>query len=166
MQTNLFSNQLKLLHISPKFCLSRQFKKRQNLYYVGADIQDQKNISMKFDLTATPIKANIFDSVICIHVLEHIRDDNKAIQEIYRLLKPGGWAVISVPIRLDKKTFEDRMDKLGSKFLDFIVEKSETQLHKINMHATQNPITDDSNPWAHYFKKLKNSPRGEKTKKK
>ena len=106
-QTNLFSDRVKLLHISPKFCLSRQLKKRQNLYYVGADIRDQINIRLKFDLTAAPVKADIFDSVLCVHVLEHIKDDNKAIQEIYRLLKPGGWAVISVPMRLDKKTFED-----------------------------------------------------------
>ncbi len=106
-KTNLFSDRLKLLHISPKFCLSRQLKKRQNLYYVAADIRDQINIRLKFDLTDAPVKANIFDSVICVHVLEHIKDDNKAIQELYRLLKPGGWAVISVPMRLDKKTFED-----------------------------------------------------------
>lgn len=47
------------------------------------------------------------DAVICVHVLEHIRDDRAAIGEIYRLLQPGGWALISVPIRLDGPTYED-----------------------------------------------------------
>ena len=106
-QTNLFSDQQTLLHISPKYCLSRQLKKRNNINYIGADINPQVNINLNLDLTATPFKINSFDSVICIHVLEHIDNDTVAIQEIYRILKPGGWAVISVPIQLDQRTYED-----------------------------------------------------------
>jgi predicted SAM-dependent methyltransferase len=74
---------------------------------VGADINDQLNLKMRFDLTAVPVKENSFDSIICIHVLEHIEDDKAAIHEIYRILRPGGWAVVSVPIRMDQKTYED-----------------------------------------------------------
>jgi predicted SAM-dependent methyltransferase len=59
------------------------------------------------DLTITPICSNTIDAVICIHVLEHIPVDYLAMQEIFRVLKPGGWALISVPIRLDQPTFED-----------------------------------------------------------
>ena len=77
------------------------------LDYVSVDIQDRANISLKMDLTATTFESNIFDAAICVHVLEHIQDDRLAIQELYRVLKPGGWAVISVPIRLDQKTYED-----------------------------------------------------------
>jgi len=39
--------------------------------------------------------------------LEHIEDDRSAIAEIYRILRPGGWALISVPLRLDQPTYED-----------------------------------------------------------
>jgi predicted SAM-dependent methyltransferase len=59
------------------------------------------------DLSKTPIGSDTIDAVICIHVLEHIPADRIAIQEIFRVLKPGGWALISVPIRLDQTTFED-----------------------------------------------------------
>jgi ubiquinone/menaquinone biosynthesis C-methylase UbiE len=59
------------------------------------------------DLVATPIRSDTFDAIICIHVLEHIQEDRKAIREMFRVLKSRGWAVISVPIRLDQKTFED-----------------------------------------------------------
>jgi ubiquinone/menaquinone biosynthesis C-methylase UbiE len=37
------------------------------------------------------------DCVVCSHVLEHV-DDNKALKEIYRVLKPGGVALIMLPI--------------------------------------------------------------------
>ncbi len=48
-----------------------------------------------------------FDAVIAIHVLEHIQDDLQGLKEIYRVLKPGGWALIAVPV-YGEMTFEDR----------------------------------------------------------
>lgn len=77
------------------------------LDYVAADIQERANIDLMSDLTATPVKSESFDAAICIHVLEHVQEDRIAMKELFRVLKPGGWAVISVPIRLDQKTFED-----------------------------------------------------------
>jgi SAM-dependent methyltransferase len=106
-KTNLFSDPLRLFHVAPSYGLSRRFARMPNLDYVGVDIQPDRNISISMDLVATAIRSNTFDAAICIHVLEHIREDRIAMQEIYRLLKPGGWALISVPIRLDQKTFED-----------------------------------------------------------
>lgn len=105
--TNLFSERLSLFHISPKFSLSRQFTRMQRLDYVAMDIQDRANINILANLTATPLEAESFDAVICVHVLEHIQEDYRAIQELYRVMKPGGWAIVSVPIHLDQKTYED-----------------------------------------------------------
>ncbi len=53
------------------------------------------------------MRSDTFDAMICIHVLEHVDDDRGAMAEMYRVLKPGGWSLISVPIRLDQKTYED-----------------------------------------------------------
>jgi SAM-dependent methyltransferase len=106
-KTNLFSGPLRLLHVSPEYCFSRRFKKMHNLDYVGADIYDYPNITIKMDLVEMPIRSDTFDAIICIHVLEHIEDDRSAIKELFRVLKPGGWAVVSVPIRWDQKTYED-----------------------------------------------------------
>jgi ubiquinone/menaquinone biosynthesis C-methylase UbiE len=58
-------------------------------------------------VATTPIQSNTFDAIICIHVLEHVQDDRKAMREFYRVLKPGGWTLVSSPIRLDQNTVED-----------------------------------------------------------
>ena len=106
-KTELFTRPLRLLHISPKYSLSRRLVKATNLRYVAGDISTRMNLSLLMDLTATPIRCDTFDAAICIHVLEHVLDDRRAISEMYRVLKPGAWALISVPIRLDQPTFED-----------------------------------------------------------
>ena len=50
-----------------------------------------------------------FDLIICNHVLEHIDDDKKALNEIFRVLKPGGVALLQVPINFKRsETFEDQ----------------------------------------------------------
>jgi predicted SAM-dependent methyltransferase len=78
-----------------------------HLEYVGADIFDRPNTNIRMNLEAASIAANAFDAIICIHVLEHVTEDRKAMQELFRVLKPGGWALISAPLSLDKITYED-----------------------------------------------------------
>jgi SAM-dependent methyltransferase len=78
-----------------------------NIDYVGVDLNDRPNIGTIADLTATPYASDTFDAIICIHVLEEIEQDRKAIGELFRVLKSGGWAFITVPVRLDRETFED-----------------------------------------------------------
>lgn len=106
-KTNLFSEDTRLLHVSPKYSLSRRFVTMPNITYVGVDLHDRPNTSIKVDISAIPFQSETFDALLCIHVIEHVEDDLSAISELYRVLKPGGWAVISVPIRLDQMTYED-----------------------------------------------------------
>jgi len=110
--TNLFSNHLHLLHIAPNYCFLRRFIIMENLDYFHMDYTDRlyENLrpqSPKVDPKAMPFDRNIFDAIICQHVLEHIRQDREVMTELFRVLKPGGWAAISSPIRWDQKTFED-----------------------------------------------------------
>ena len=110
--TNLFSDQLRLLHIAPNYCFSRRFLKISNLEYVQIDYTDRlyKNLRPQtpgMDLTNMPFESNNFDAIICQHVLEHIHEDRKVMNELSRVLKPGGWAAVSSPINWDQKTFED-----------------------------------------------------------
>jgi SAM-dependent methyltransferase len=79
----------------------------KNLEYIGIDLYPRRNIKLLMDLVQTPICSDSIDTAICIHVLEHIEKDRTALQEIYRVLKPRGWVLISVPIRLEESTFED-----------------------------------------------------------
>lgn len=60
------------------------------------------------DITAIPFLESSFDVILCSHVLEHVADDGKAMRELFRVLKPGGWAVLLVPVDSRREeTFED-----------------------------------------------------------
>ncbi len=63
---------------------------------------------VKADICNLPFEDNNFDVILCNHVLEHIPDDKKAMQELFRVLKPGGWGIFQIPQDINRKnTFED-----------------------------------------------------------
>jgi len=107
---NLFKKgkeKIKLLHVAPERNLSKVLLSFSGVEYISIDLNSPLAM-IKMDLTHLQFKDNSFDAVICNHVLEHIPDDRKALSEIYRVLKPGGWAILQVPISLSlKKTYED-----------------------------------------------------------
>jgi ubiquinone/menaquinone biosynthesis C-methylase UbiE len=83
-------------------------KKLPNLDYVSADISSPLAM-IKMNITNINLPDNQFDCIICYHVLEHIIDDQKAMRELYRVLKPGGWAILQSPIDFNRdKTYEDQ----------------------------------------------------------
>jgi len=90
---NFFSDHLKVLDIAPIHFFQKKCKKLKNLDYISADISSP--IAMiKMDITDINLHDNQFDCIICYHVLEHILDDEKAMRELFRVLKPGGWAIL------------------------------------------------------------------------
>lgn len=106
-ETPLFTQSLKLLHIAPEQAFYNRFKKLKNLDYTTVDLYSPLAM-VKANICALPFKDNSFDAILCNHVLEHITDHKKAISELYRVLKPGGWGVFQVPQALDRATtFED-----------------------------------------------------------
>ena len=100
----------RLLHIAPEVALMRKFRKmyaREKERYVTADLESPL-ADMHFDVQEIPIEDGAFDCVICNHIMEHVEDDRKALREIYRILRRGGWGVILSPVELEReKTFED-----------------------------------------------------------
>lgn len=110
--TDIFTTEKTILHVAPEIQLYKEFEKRKNIEYHPIDLMpDAYQYGTKtkaMDVTALKYPDDNFDVVICNHVLEHIPDDLKAIQEMYRVLKPEGWAVLNVPIQKEReKTFED-----------------------------------------------------------
>ncbi|MDJ0846503.1 class I SAM-dependent methyltransferase [Crocosphaera sp.] len=106
-KTNFFEQSLKVLHFAPEICLINRFNKQKNLEYCTADLESPWAMD-KFDIQEIPYNQNTFDVVLCNHVMEHIDDDLKAMKEIYRILKPGGWAIIQSPQDLSLEvTYED-----------------------------------------------------------
>ena len=78
-----------------------------HIEFVGVDIEGRPHAPHRVDITKIPFESETHDAIICIHVLEHVEDDQRAINELYRVLKPGGWALITVPIDFSRPTYED-----------------------------------------------------------
>lgn len=49
------------------------------------------------DITRLPFEAEAFEAVVAGEVLEHVEDDARAVGELFRVLEPGGWCLVSVP---------------------------------------------------------------------
>ncbi len=98
-----------MLHIAPELCYMNRLEKLETLEYVTADIESPL-AKVKMDIHDIPFDENSFDVVFCNHVLEHVDDDIRALEEMKRILKPGGWAILQVPFfyPFPKKTFEDK----------------------------------------------------------
>jgi SAM-dependent methyltransferase len=86
----------KMLHFAPEPFLSRIFSKRFGKYET-ADLF-MKGVDHRVDLQNLPFADGSYDFVFASHVLEHVPDDRKAIQEIRRILKPNGVAILPVPV--------------------------------------------------------------------
>ncbi len=106
-ETNFFTAPLKVLHFAPEQAFYKRFRKLGNLDYTTTDLLSPL-ADVKADICNLPFEDNTFDVLLCNHVLEHIPDDTKAMQELYRVLKPGGWGIFQIPQDLNReKTFED-----------------------------------------------------------
>ncbi|MFN8347971.1 MAG: class I SAM-dependent methyltransferase [Spirosomataceae bacterium] len=106
-KTNFFKADLKLLHVAPEYCFIDRFEKMKNLDYITADIESPL-AKVKMDIHAIPFEADTFDVAFCNHVMEHVDDDIKAMSELHRVLKPGGWAIIQSPQDWSRATtYED-----------------------------------------------------------
>jgi len=108
--TGIFDDEkCKILHFAPEYGFSKVLKKNSNLDYYSGDIR-KGNAMYVIDITDVCFIDKEFDYVICNHVLEHIPDDKKAISEIYRVLKPGGSFVLTVPMSSSPTTMEQPLE--------------------------------------------------------
>ncbi len=108
-ETDFLTAHKRVLHIAPEQCFYGRFKKLKNLDYTTADLFSPL-ADLKFDVQDIPLDDNTYDVVFCNHVLEHVTDDKKAMREMQRILKPGGMAIMQVPLKpIMAKTIEDPM---------------------------------------------------------
>lgn len=106
-ETEFFDKPLKVLHLAPEQCFLSLFKKMTNLDYTTADLYSPI-VDVKADILELPFESDLFDVVFCNHVLEHIQDDHKAMSELYRVMKPGGWGIFQIPQDMSREqTYED-----------------------------------------------------------
>jgi len=109
-ETDLFKKDVSLLHFGPEYSFYEKFRKMDNVDYYPVD-KNYKKFSKNVryaDLSGLDFQENVFDMMICNHVLEHVEDDKQAMKEMYRVLKPGGTVIITVPIDHERnETYED-----------------------------------------------------------
>lgn len=96
-----------LLHFAPEWALRRRFSAVPGLRYVTADLHDP-DVDLQLDITKLDLPDASYQAVVCSHVLEHVNDDRAAMRELRRVLVPGGWCLIMVPLDIARtETFED-----------------------------------------------------------
>jgi len=106
-KTNFLTDSLKVLHIAPEQVFYKKFKSFTNWDYTTTDLYSPL-ADIKADICALPFEDEIYDLILCNHVLEHIPDDRKAMSELYRVLKKGGTLIAQVPLEEGRlKSFED-----------------------------------------------------------
>ena len=99
---------LKVLHIAPEQCFHKRFKEQKNIDYLTADLVSPI-ADIHFDLHQIPLEDNRFDVVFCNHVMEHVEDALQCMKELYRVMKPGSWAIMQVPQDFSRETtYEDK----------------------------------------------------------
>jgi predicted SAM-dependent methyltransferase len=108
-ETDFFTSRTfkKVLHFAPEQAFYKLFRNQKNLKYTTTDLLSPL-ADVKADICNLPFEDDAYDVIFCNHVLEHIPDDTKAIQELYRVLKPGGMAILQIPQDLKRAvTFTD-----------------------------------------------------------
>ncbi len=97
----------RMLAFGPDDATERRLRSRPGLDYLSADI-DGSQAMIAADVTALPFRDGEFDAILCSHVLEHVPDEAAALRELRRVLRPGGWAAVMIPVdRSVPATLED-----------------------------------------------------------
>jgi len=107
---------VRILHVGPEFCLQPLLNSIPSATYVSTDLMMSivdllgipPNVCMSVTQACFP--SNTFDLVICSHVLEHVRADRQAIAELSRVTRPGGLALLPVPVAWDREITEERQE--------------------------------------------------------
>lgn len=106
-ETTFFTAPSKVLHFAPEQAFYKRFKKLKHINYTTTDLNSPL-ADVKADICNLPFEDNMFDVILCNHVLEHIPNDIKAMEELYRILKPNGWGIFQIPQDINRQeTFED-----------------------------------------------------------
>ena len=106
-ETDFFSRPQRVLHFAPEQAFLKRFRKINHLEYTTTDL-NSPIADVKADICDLPFKDDSYDFIICNHVLEHIPDDTRAMKELFRVLAPGGTAILQVPYDKNRETtFQD-----------------------------------------------------------
>lgn len=95
-----------VLDFSPSRSLFRKWKKIKTIDYTASDLSGDFIADVQFDITNISKPDESYDLIICYHILEHVVEDIKAMQELFRVLKPNGTIWIQTPFK-EGEIYED-----------------------------------------------------------
>ena len=132
-ETDIFIKEhCKILHFAPERCLIPKFNQFTSIEYIDADI-NPNFANYVVDIEEIHYPNDYFDYIICSHVLGHVTNEQKAIEEIYRVLKPSGRALIMTLIdKTKEKTFEDTSITTPKERLKYYSEQDLVRLHGLD----------------------------------
>lgn len=104
LNNGLLHSNTKILDFSPSRSLYRLMKKNPN--YISSDISGDFLANVSYDITNIEANNDSFDLIICYHILEHVIDDFKAINELFRVLSTNGTCLIQTPFK-EGEIYED-----------------------------------------------------------
>ncbi|WP_294283651.1 methyltransferase domain-containing protein [uncultured Chryseobacterium sp.] len=81
-------------------------KKKKDIYYYPTDYENEFLSDYHYDITKIDAEVGKFNLIVCYHILEHITEDQKAISELYRVLKKDGIALVQTPFK-EGEIYED-----------------------------------------------------------
>jgi SAM-dependent methyltransferase len=99
LQDFIKNQSIKILDFSPPRCMYRKLKKNTQIEYVSTDYAGEFMADKQLNMIKIDEPDNIYDLILCYHVLEHIKDDRKAMSELFRIMKPGGKGIIQTPFK-------------------------------------------------------------------
>lgn len=103
---NYLKDGISILDFSPSRSLFRKWKKESNINYTASDLLGDFIADVAHDITQIKEENNRFDLIICYHILEHVVEDEKAMTELFRVLKPKGTIIIQTPFK-EGEIYED-----------------------------------------------------------
>jgi SAM-dependent methyltransferase len=128
---NYLKEGISVLDFSPSRSLFRKWKKEKNINYTASDLSGDFISDVRFDITNLSKTHENYDLIICYHILEHVIDDIKAMQELYRVLKTGGTILIQTPFK-DGEIYEDYSITSESERLIHFGQEDHVRLYSIN----------------------------------
>ncbi len=132
-ELNIYNKEgIKVLHFAPEDCLSKKLSSIKNVEYIDGDINPAYANNI-IDITDIKYDNLYFDLIICSHVLGHVPNEALAIQEMKRVLKKDGVAIVMTLINLESDhTFEDKNIVKEEDRLKFYTEKDLCRLHGLD----------------------------------
>lgn len=104
-QTDIYTKNHSVLYFAPELGIQNHLRKQSNIEYLSTDI-DSALAMQTFDIMDIPHPDKAFSMIFCSHVLAHVKNDKKALQELFRILKSDGVLIMFDMPSENPKTLE------------------------------------------------------------